>query len=110
VTAEPLPDWLAGVPGRWRLRLAVQPGARTTGSVGVHDGCLKLRVAAPPVDNRANDEIVRWLARRLGVPRAQLRIAAGEGARRKSVAIDASIDGADIARALRPVRDADPLS
>ena len=102
MSTQALPDWLAGGPGRWRLRLAVQPGARLTEPAGVHDGCLKLRVAAPPVDGRANDEIVRWLARRLGVPRAQLRVAAGEGGRRKSVAVDAQIDGAAIVLALQP--------
>ena len=95
-----MPEWLSGEPGRWRLRVAVQPGASRTEVVGVHDGCLKLRIAAPPVDGRANDELVRWLARQLEVPRAQLRIASGESSRRKSVAIEAPIDVADLLREL----------
>lgn len=102
MSATALPDWLAGLPGHWRLRLAVHPGASRTEPVGVHDGCLKLRVAAPPVDGRANDELVRWLARRLGVPRTQLRIVAGESSRRKSVAIEAPIEAASIVAALAP--------
>lgn len=102
MNATALPDWLAGSSGHWRLRLAVQPGASRTEPMGVHDGCLKLRVAAPPVDGRANDELVRWLARRLGVPRAQLRVVAGESSRRKSVAIEASIEAASIVAALAP--------
>ena len=96
------PEWLAGSPGHWRLRLAVQPGASRTEPGGVHDGCLKLRVAAPPVDGRANDEVVRWLARRLGLSRAQLRIVAGESSRRKSVAIEAAIEAVSIVAALAP--------
>ncbi|NLD67475.1 MAG: DUF167 domain-containing protein [Limnobacter sp.] len=97
-----LPDWLAGSPGHWRLRLAVQPGAQRTLVVGIHDGCLKLRVAAPPVDGRANDEILRWLSKLLAVPRAQLRIVAGESSRRKSVAIDDALDAATLVQALSP--------
>lgn len=97
-----VPEWLAGGPGDWRLRLAVQPGAARTMVNGVHDGCLKLRVAAPPIDGRANEEIVRWLARRLGLARAQMRIVAGESGRRKTVMIEAAIDAEAIAGALSP--------
>ena len=100
--AKELPEWLAGSSGQWRLRLAVQPGAPRTLVVGIHDGSLKLRVAAPPVDGRANDEILRWLSKLLGVPRAQLRIATGESSRRKSVAIDEAIDAATLIQALSP--------
>ena len=100
--AQDLPEWLAGSPGQWRLRLAVQPGAPRTLVVGVHDGCLKLRVAAPPVAGRANDEILRWLSKLLGLPRAQLRFVAGESSRRKSVAIDAGIDVQTLLEALAP--------
>lgn len=100
--AQQLPEWLAGSSGQWRLRLAVQPGAPRTLVVGTHDGSLKLRVAAPPIDGRANDEILRWLSKLLGVPRAKLRIASGESSRRKSVAIDEAIDAASLVRALSP--------
>jgi uncharacterized protein (TIGR00251 family) len=99
----PSPEWLVGGYGHWRLRLAVQPGARHTEAVGVHDGCLKLRVAAPPVDGRANDEVLRWLARQLGLPRSRLRIASGETARRKTIALDSLLEASDIVLALNPV-------
>ncbi len=93
-------SWLAGAPGDWRLRLAVQPGAPRTMVTGVHDGCLKLRVAAAPADGRANEEIVRWLACRLGVKRAQLRIVAGGSGRRKTIAIETALDAETIVDAL----------
>jgi uncharacterized protein (TIGR00251 family) len=97
-----VPGWLAGSPGRWRLRLAVQPGARRTEAAGLHDGCLKLRIAAPPVEGRANEEVLLWLARQLGLPRSQLHIVTGETSRRKSVAIDAQLEAAVITQALQP--------
>lgn len=86
-----MPQWLSGSPGQWRLRLHVQPGASRTGVQGEHDGCLKLAVAAPPVDGRANDAIVKWFARRLGVPRAALRISAGASGRRKTLVVEADV-------------------
>src|SRR5690606_39705401 len=55
-----MPQWLSGSAGRWRLRLHVQPGASRTAVQGEHDGCLKLAVAAPPVDGKANDAILKW--------------------------------------------------
>jgi len=86
-----MPEWLSGANGQWRLRLHVQPGASRTAVQGEHDGCLKLSVAAPPIDGRANDAIVKWFARRLGVPRAALRIAAGASGRRKTLLVEADV-------------------
>jgi uncharacterized protein (TIGR00251 family) len=86
-----MPAWLSGEPGRWRVELHVQPGASRTTPRGEHDGRLKLSVAAPPVDGRANDAVVDWFAKRLGVPRSNLRIAAGTSSRRKTLAVDAPI-------------------
>jgi uncharacterized protein YggU (UPF0235/DUF167 family) len=49
---------------------------------------VKVRVAAPPVDGAANTELVRFIARRLGVPVACVTIAAGASGRRKVVAVE----------------------
>ncbi|MGD9943118.1 MAG: DUF167 domain-containing protein [Burkholderiaceae bacterium] len=89
--------WLSGAPGAWRIRLAVQPGAARSEVVGVHDDCLKLRIAAPPVDGRANDEVLRFVAERLGVPRKRIRLLAGAGARRKLVEAEVELDAAELA-------------
>jgi uncharacterized protein (TIGR00251 family) len=89
-----MPQWLSGSAGRWRLRLHVQPGASRTAVQGEHDGCLKLAVAAPPVDGKANDAILTWFARRLGVPRSALRIAAGASGRRKTLLVEADLPSA----------------
>lgn len=52
---------------------------------GEYDGCLRVRVAAPPVEGAANEELVRTLARALGVPRAAVEIVAGRQSKLKRV-------------------------
>ena len=49
------------------------------------DGCLRVRLAAPPAEGRANAELVRFLAKELGVPRDAVRLVAGRRSRRKLV-------------------------
>jgi uncharacterized protein (TIGR00251 family) len=75
------------------LLVHVQPRASRTEVVGRHGDAIKIRVAAPPVDGAANDELVRFLAGRLGVRRARVRVAAGMSSREKRIEID-GLDGA----------------
>ena len=49
------------------LRLHIQPGAKKTEIAGLHGEALKIRLAAPPVDGKANACLVEFLARQLGV-------------------------------------------
>jgi uncharacterized protein (TIGR00251 family) len=63
----------------------VQPRASRDAIEGEHADALKIRLTAPPVDDRANDALVRVLAQRLNVPLAAVRIVAGEKSRRKRV-------------------------
>ena len=70
------------------LMLHVQPGAKRTEVVGPHGEALKLRLAAPPVDGRANAELLRYLAAAFGVPPRQVTLIRGETSRRKSVRIE----------------------
>ena len=72
------------------LHLAVVPGARRTGADGLHDGCLRVRLVAPPVDGKANDALLAWLAGELGLPRRAVRLQRGQSSRRKQVALDAA--------------------
>lgn len=69
------------------LALHVQPGAKRTGVAGTHGGALKVRLAAPPVDGKANDELVRFLAEAFGVPRRNVTIVRGEASRDKTVRV-----------------------
>ncbi len=54
----------------WLQELHVQPGEKTTAAGGEHGGRLKLKIAAPPVDNKANAHLLAWLAAQLGVPKS----------------------------------------
>ncbi|MBK9516961.1 MAG: YggU family protein [Anaeromyxobacter sp.] len=69
------------------LEVLVQPRASRTRVVGVHDGRLKVQLAAPPVDGEANAALVAFLAGALGVRRADVTITRGETGRRKTVRV-----------------------
>jgi uncharacterized protein (TIGR00251 family) len=75
-----------------RVRIRVQPRASRTEIVGEHDGALKVRVAAPPVDGAANEELVRFIAKRMGVAQSRVRVTTGETGRSKVI----EIDGVDV--------------
>jgi uncharacterized protein (TIGR00251 family) len=76
------------VSGGIELRLQIQPRASRTELAGVHGDALKIRLAAPPVDGEANDELVRFLAKLLGVPKRAVTIVAGATSRRKRVRVE----------------------
>jgi len=69
------------------LRLHVQPGASRTGIAGLHGDALKIRVAAPPADGRANRELLDYLAECLGVARNRIELIKGGSSRRKTVIV-----------------------
>jgi len=69
------------------LALRVQPRASRSELADALGTEIKMRVAAPPVDDAANEEVLRFLARRLGCPRHQLRLLRGRTSRHKQVAI-----------------------
>jgi len=83
------------------LALHVQPGASRTEIAGTHgaagDARLKLRLAAPPVDGKANAELLRFLAQAFGVPLRQVVLVRGATSRQKSVRIDSPARRPDLA-------------
>ena len=68
-----------------RVDLRVVPRASRTAIDGVRAGRLVVRVTAPPVDDAANDAVVKILADVLDLPRSAIRIVAGAASRNKSV-------------------------
>lgn len=70
------------------LDLSISPNAKRTEVVGWHDGALRLRVAAPPVEGAANDAIRRWLATTLALPQADVELLRGTTGRRKQWALN----------------------
>ena len=71
--------------GSLTFRVRVQPRASRTEIAGEHAGAVKLRIAAPPVDGKANEECRRFLARILGVSLASIEIIAGQSSKDKVI-------------------------
>lgn len=69
------------------LVLHVQPGAARTEAVGLHGDALKVRLAAPPVDGRANACLLAWFADRLGIAKSLVALHSGAASRRKTVVV-----------------------
>lgn len=79
------------------IRIHVRPGARAHAVVGLHGDALKVCIAAPALDGRANAALVEFLAERLGVARRDVRLVSGERSREKRLEVRG---GADPARLL----------
>jgi uncharacterized protein (TIGR00251 family) len=87
------------------VRLAVQitPNAKKTEVVGVLDDALKLKLQAQPIEGKANEALVRFLAGALSVPRSAVTITHGLSNKRKLVDIrSAQLTPADVERLLSP--------
>ena len=82
-----------------RATVYVQPRASRTELAGLHDGCVKIRLAAPPVEGAANAELIEFVAGLLKIARSRIRVVTGTSSRRKVVEID-GVSAAAVARAL----------
>lgn len=83
-----------------RVSIRVTPKSREEGiEASRREGAIRVRVTAAPEDGRANDAVIRLLAKRLGVARGAIRIAGGAASRRKWVEID-GMEEADLWRRL----------
>ncbi|HEU4570578.1 MAG TPA: DUF167 family protein [Gemmatimonadales bacterium] len=80
-------SWLVARDGGAELTLHIQPRAARTEVAGTHGDALKIRLAAPPVDGAANEELIRFLAGQLGVARNAVTIVSGATGRRKRVRV-----------------------
>lgn len=65
------------------LTLHIQPGAKKTEVAGLHGDALKIRLAAPPVDGKANAALLAFVAQRLDVARSEVNLRSGQTSRRK---------------------------
>ena len=81
-----LPPWVsARGDNEALLDVLVSPRAAHHRIMGVHDDRLKIQIAAPPVDGKANEALTRFLAEMLGIARAQVEVVGGGSSRRKTV-------------------------
>jgi len=70
------------------LKIHIQPGARKNEIVGLHGDAIKIKIKAPPVDGRANEELIDFLAKHYGVPKRSVQIVSGHTSRQKTVKIE----------------------
>jgi len=75
-----------------RLEVYIQPRASKSEVAGMHDGIIKIRIAAPAVENAANEALIVFVAAALGVSKRSVRIVSGRTSRRKVLQIDGVTD------------------
>lgn len=90
-------NWLRMHQGSATLTLHIQPGAKKSEVAGLHGDALKIRLAAPPVDGKANAALIEFVADRLGVPKSAVCLKSGQTSRRKVLEV-ANVSEADIRR------------
>ena len=93
--------WVGPARGGAGLAVWAVPGAAHSEIVGETGDFLRVRVGAPPIEGRANKELLRFLAGRLGVRQVDLRIAAGVSGHRKRIVV-AGLSPTQIVQRLGP--------
>ena len=83
-------DWYRRNADILTLTLHVQPGAKRSEIAGLHGDALKIRLAAPPVEGRANEALLKFIAGLFDVPLRQVELRQGGQSRHKVVAIAGS--------------------
>ncbi|MCK4977293.1 MAG: YggU family protein [Anaerolineales bacterium] len=77
-----------------RIAVKVQPGARKNGITGYSDSVLRVKIAAPPIEGKANKELIAYFSDILDVRKSAITIEKGQTSRNKLI----SIEGVDEAR------------
>lgn len=79
-------NWICGTPKGCQIFLHIQPAAKKSEVVGLHgEDRLKIKIKAPPEDGRANEELIRFLAEILELPKNEIEILRGHKSRKKDV-------------------------
>lgn len=83
-----LPEYVTRVDATtYRIRVWIQPGAKKSQLAGPYQGSLKIRIQAPPVENKANRELIGFLARMLGVKPNRISLESGKTVRKKTILV-----------------------
>jgi uncharacterized protein (TIGR00251 family) len=86
------------------LAVRIHPGARKSAVTGIHDHALKISLTTPPVDGRANEALIAFLAESLRIPKARITIVVGAMNRSKTLRITGK-SAADVRAALDPSKE-----
>ena len=73
------------------IHVYVQPGAKSTEIIGLHDGTLKIRLSCQAMEGRANEALKKYMAQLFHVPNQQVRLVRGDKGRRKTLEIVNSV-------------------
>ncbi|HEU4374641.1 MAG TPA: DUF167 domain-containing protein [Telluria sp.] len=79
--------WCFALPGGVRIAVQITPNAKKTEVIGVLDDVLKLRLQAQPIDGKANEALVKFLAAALSVPKGAVTITHGHANERKLIEV-----------------------
>ena len=91
MTPAPAHPAVSGKDGDVRVAVRAQPGAKKSAVVGLHGDRLKVAIAAPPVDGKANEALCAFIADWLGLPKRAVTLGAGESSRDKRVDVAAPL-------------------
>ena len=83
------------------VSVRVQPGAKKDAVVGPHGGAMKIALSAPPVDGKANEALIAFVAERVGLPRARVSLVSGMTSRSKVLRVTGK-SAAEVRAALSP--------
>lgn len=96
--------WCSALPGAIRLAVQITPNAKKTEVVGVLDDALKLKLQAQPIEGKANEALVKFLAKTLDVPRSAVTITHGQTSKKKLIeVVSATLTAEAVAQRLLPV-------
>lgn len=91
--------WCSAVPGGVRVAVQIQANAKKTEVVGVLDEALKIKLAAQPIEGKANEALIKWLAGALGVSRSAVTLTHGQTNKKKLLVVT-GVTLEDVARLL----------
>ena len=81
-------DWCRKSADGWLLAIHIQPGAKRSQVAGLHGDALKIRIAAPPLQGRANAALETFIAAALGITKSKVSVVKGLQSREKIVAVN----------------------
>lgn len=84
--------WIRSAGGSVRIDIWLQPRSGRAKLVGLHSDRLKVSVTSPPVDGRANKDLIKFIANKLGVPGSAIKITAGKTGRRKTIEVSGLVE------------------
>jgi uncharacterized protein (TIGR00251 family) len=80
--------WYRKSPSGWLLTIHLQPGAKRSAVAGLHGDALKIRIAAPPLEGRANAALEAFIAKALGIAKSKVVVIKGLQSREKIIAVN----------------------